>query len=255
MFVYKRKIFLIFKDIQEKSQDRAPNMSLLRRRAWPFIPAKLPPPTDSPARCPCGLWLGTCSLLQGPLNLSHPKLEVCHQNFTDVEIQGRARFPHLVVIFVKLSPHGILQHAASCFPPLITSWVQEAWICPLHLPSPPLCFKQLPRNWGSLCCKSLGSDRTSKLRSFTRKGRGNWPEKTFVQLMSENVWLMFSSKSFMVSCLVFQSLSHSEFIFVHGVMVCSSFIDLQAAVLFFPALHAGETVFFPFSSLASFVKD
>ena len=36
----------------------------------------------------------------------------------------------------------------------------------------------------------------------------------------------------MVSCLMFKSLSHFEFIFVHGVRVCSSFIDLQAAVQF-----------------------
>ena len=41
---------------------------------------------------------------------------------------------------------------------------------------------------------------------------------------------MFSSRSLMVSCLTFKSLSHSEFIFVHGVRVCSSFIDLHAAV-------------------------
>ena len=54
MFVYKRKIFLIFKDIQEKSQDRAPNMSLLRRRASPFIPAKLPPPNRQSGQMP--LW-------------------------------------------------------------------------------------------------------------------------------------------------------------------------------------------------------
>ena len=34
----------------------------------------------------------------------------------------------------------------------------------------------------------------------------------------------------MVSCLIFKSLSHLEFIFVHGVRVCSRFIDLHAAV-------------------------
>ena len=34
----------------------------------------------------------------------------------------------------------------------------------------------------------------------------------------------------MVSCLVFQSLSHFEFIFMYDVKVCSSFIDLHAAV-------------------------
>ena len=34
----------------------------------------------------------------------------------------------------------------------------------------------------------------------------------------------------MVSCLTFKSLSHFEFIFVHGVRVCSNFIDLHEAV-------------------------
>jgi len=34
----------------------------------------------------------------------------------------------------------------------------------------------------------------------------------------------------MVSCLIFMSFSHFEFIFVHCVRVCCSFIDLHAAV-------------------------
>ena len=38
---------------------------------------------------------------------------------------------------------------------------------------------------------------------------------------------MLSPKSFMVSCLRFRSLSHFEFIFVHGLRVCSNFIDLH----------------------------
>ena len=46
----------------------------------------------------------------------------------------------------------------------------------------------------------------------------------------KNVLPMFSSRSFMLSCLMFMSLSHFEFIFVHGVRVCSSFIDLYATV-------------------------
>ena len=37
----------------------------------------------------------------------------------------------------------------------------------------------------------------------------------------------------MVSCLMFKSLSHFEFIFVHGVRVLTGFIDLHAAVQFF----------------------
>ena len=34
----------------------------------------------------------------------------------------------------------------------------------------------------------------------------------------------------MVSCLIFKSLSHFEFIFVYGMRVCSNFIDLHVAV-------------------------
>ena len=48
--------------------------------------------------------------------------------------------------------------------------------------------------------------------------------------MSETVLLVFSSRSFMVSCLIIKSLSHFEFIFVFGVRECSNFIDLHVAV-------------------------
>ena len=51
-----------------------------------------------------------------------------------------------------------------------------------------------------------------------------------MRLMSENVLPMFSSRCFMVSCHIFKSLSHFEFIFMHGVRVCSSFIDLHPLV-------------------------
>uniref|UniRef100_A0A4X1V7R9 Uncharacterized protein n=1 Tax=Sus scrofa TaxID=9823 RepID=A0A4X1V7R9_PIG len=50
--------------------------------------------------------------------------------------------------------------------------------------------------------------------------------------MSENVLPMFSCRSLVVSCLMFRSLNHFEFIFVYGVRVCSSFIDLHGAVQF-----------------------
>uniref|UniRef100_A0A8D1T100 Uncharacterized protein n=1 Tax=Sus scrofa TaxID=9823 RepID=A0A8D1T100_PIG len=49
---------------------------------------------------------------------------------------------------------------------------------------------------------------------------GDWPEKIFMMLMSENVLPMFSFRSLMVSCLIFKSFSHFELIFVHGVRVC-----------------------------------
>ena len=42
--------------------------------------------------------------------------------------------------------------------------------------------------------------------------------------MSESVLPMFYSKSFIVSDLTFRSLIHFEFIFVYGVIKCSSFI-------------------------------
>ena len=45
--------------------------------------------------------------------------------------------------------------------------------------------------------------------------------------MSESVLPMFSSKSFIVSGLMFRSLIHVDFIFVYGVRKCSSFILLQ----------------------------
>ena len=43
----------------------------------------------------------------------------------------------------------------------------------------------------------------------------DWPKKTFVWLMSEKVLSMFSSRSFMVSCLMFKSLSHLEYLFIY----------------------------------------
>ena len=45
--------------------------------------------------------------------------------------------------------------------------------------------------------------------------------------MSESVLPMFSSRSFIISGLMFRSLIHFEFIFVYGVRKCSSFILLQ----------------------------
>ena len=45
--------------------------------------------------------------------------------------------------------------------------------------------------------------------------------------MSESVLPMFSSRSFIVSGLIFRSLIHFEFILVYGVKKCSSFILLQ----------------------------
>ena len=45
--------------------------------------------------------------------------------------------------------------------------------------------------------------------------------------MSESVFPMFSSRSFIVSGLTFRSLIHFEIIFFYGVRKCSSFNLLQ----------------------------
>jgi len=59
---------------------------------------------------------------------------------------------------------------------------------------------------------------------------GDRPEKIFMMLMSEIVLPMFSSRNLMVSCHIFKSFRHLEFLFVHGVWVCSRFLALHAAV-------------------------
>uniref|UniRef100_A0A4X1TIS3 Uncharacterized protein n=1 Tax=Sus scrofa TaxID=9823 RepID=A0A4X1TIS3_PIG len=60
---------------------------------------------------------------------------------------------------------------------------------------------------------------------------GGGSEKMLLSFLSESSVLpMFSSRSLMVSYLIFKAFSHFEFIFVHGVRVCSSFIALHAAV-------------------------
>ena len=72
--------------------------------------------------------------------------------------------------------------------------------------------------------------------------------------MSESVLPMFSSRSFIDSVLTFRSLIHFEFIFVHCVRKCSSFIPLQV-VDQFSQQHLLKMLSFPLYILASFVKD
>ena len=49
--------------------------------------------------------------------------------------------------------------------------------------------------------------------AFISIALGEQPKKTLIQFMSENVLPVLSSMSFVVSCLIFKSLSHFEFIF------------------------------------------
>ena len=63
--------------------------------------------------------------------------------------------------------------------------------------------------------------------------------------LCQNVLPMFSCSSFMVSYLIFKSLSHFEFISVYGVRECSNFADLITWICpTFTASLAEETVFF-----------
>ena len=57
----------------------------------------------------------------------------------------------------------------------------------------------------------------------------------------------------MVSCLMFKSLSHFEFTFMHGKKVCSYLIDLHMTVQVFQH-HFQSDCFFSLYILASFVE-
>ena len=61
---------------------------------------------------------------------------------------------------------------------------------------------------------------------------GDLPKKILLLFMLENVLPIFSSKSLIVSDIIFRSLIHFEFIFVYGVRKCSNLILLHAAVQF-----------------------
>ena len=84
---------------------------------------------------------------------------------------------------------------------------------------------------------------------------GGGSEKILLWFMSESVWPMFSSKSFIVSGLVFRSLIHFEFIFVYGVRKCSNFIHFICGCPICPAPLIEGSVFSPLCILASLVID
>ena len=64
--------------------------------------------------------------------------------------------------------------------------------------------------------------------AFISIALGDWPKKILVQFMSENVLPMFSSKSFMVSFLIFKSLSYFElFLCMLWSCILTSLFDMQ----------------------------
>ena len=72
----------------------------------------------------------------------------------------------------------------------------------------------------------------------------DWPKKTLVLFMSENILPMFSSKNFMVSCLMFKSLSHfSLFLCMVWGCVLTSLIYMQLSN--FPSTTCWRDCLFP----------
>ena len=65
---------------------------------------------------------------------------------------------------------------------------------------------------------------------FNSFALGGWPKNILIWFMSKKVLSIFSSRNFMVSCLIFWSLNHFEFIFVYSMRDCPNFIDLYVAV-------------------------
>ena len=57
-------------------------------------------------------------------------------------------------------------------------------------------------------------------------------KKIMLQFMLEDILPMYSSESFILLGLIFSSLIHLEFIFLHGVRECSNAIILYVAVQF-----------------------
>ena len=79
---------------------------------------------------------------------------------------------------------------------------------------------------------------------FISTALGGWPKKTFVQLMSENVLPMLSSRSFMVFCLIFKSLRHlSLFLCMVWGCVLVSLIYMQLSS--FPSTTSWRDCLFP----------
>ena len=91
--------------------------------------------------------------------------------------------------------------------------------------------------------------------SFMSLALGDISVKMLLYGMSEIFLPMFSSRTFMVSQLIFKSFIHLEFIFVYGVSWWSSFIFFACSCPALPTPFVEEAVFTPFYAAAPFVKN
>ena len=90
--------------------------------------------------------------------------------------------------------------------------------------------------------------------SFMRLALGDMLVKILLCGISEIFLPMISSRTFMVSQLIFKSFVHLEFIFVDGVSSWSRFIFFACSCSGFPTPFVEETIFTSFYASVPFVK-
>ena len=147
---------------------------------------------------------------------------------------------HLNIFLGEMDIHFFCQ----VFPWVLGFW-HLSFICCLYiLEIKPLsvasfetsCFHSVSCLFGFFLVSFAGQNLVSVILShglvvaFISITLGDWPEKTFVRLVSENILPRFSSRSLGVPCLTCRSVSHFEFILLHGVRVCSSSAELHVAL-------------------------
>ena len=73
--------------------------------------------------------------------------------------------------------------------------------------------------------------------------------------LCQTILPIFSSRSFMVTCIIYASLKHFKFIFVYGMGKCSNFTDLYVSGQIFQQHLLRRLFFSRLYILASFVVD
>ena len=111
-------------------------------------------------------------------------------------------------------------------------------------------IRQLTRDFVSVECKTKLKSQFKKrvlhifIFVFISITLGDRLKKMLLWFVPKSVLPMFSSKSFVVSSLIFRSLIHLEFIFIYGVKECSNFIFLYVAVSFTSTIYWRDCLFF-----------
>ena len=133
---------------------------------------------------------------------------------------------HLYVFFGEMSIRVFCPFSIRLLVPLLLSCM--SWLYILEIRLLPFFF---PPKVSFAVQKLVSLIRSHGfIFAFISVALGDWPKKIFEGWCQRMFCLC--SRSMMMSCLTFKSLRHFEFISMHGVNVCSSFIDLHAAVQF-----------------------